>query len=132
MEKLKRIPRNYFMEVKYERYAEPSTYFHPMDYNKFGGYDSNIRTRTSALVTFKMELDNEDDMRLLEDMKQDGLEAVADRGLSREAFQYVMNQGYLRLPALLRHPDPDIAEIAWIISLYFSKRKEIMPKDIVE
>lgn len=43
----------------------------------------------------------------------------------------ITNEGFQRLPILIKHPDPEIAKFAWILSKYFSKRDEIMPEKIV-
>ena len=53
-------------------------------------------------------------------------------GFSQEKFRYVINEGYCRLPILMKHSDPDIAKIAWILSKYFASRNEIMPEQVIE
>jgi hypothetical protein len=61
-----------------------------------------------------------------------GLEHVADGMLSVDKFRKVINSGYVRLPILLKDPDPEVAQIAWILSKYFSQRNDIMPEGVIE
>ena len=132
MEKLKSIPRNYVQRIEYERTMEPLSYasYHPTEYGRNSMIDMPIKM--FAKMEIKMEMNTEEDRRLVMDMEHRGLDAVADRGMSRDKFRYVMNQGYMRIPALLKHEDPEIAQLAWILSKFFSKRDDLMPEDIVE
>jgi len=130
MEKLKSIPRNYVQRVEYESYVEPTPYsYYPTEY---GRKALDMPIKMIAKMEIKMEMNTEEDRRLVMDMEHRGLDAVADRGMSRDKFRYVMNQGYMRIPALLKHEDPEIAQLAWILSKFFSKRDDLMPEDIVE
>ena len=52
--------------------------------------------------------------------------------ISIKKFRFIMNQGFIRLPSLIKHADPEIANLAWIISKYFAQRKDIMPENIIE
>jgi len=132
MEKLKSIPRNYVTNIEYERVMEPySRYYSASEYGHASSY-IDMPIKMVAKMEIKMELESDEDRKLMHDIQHRGLEAVADRGMSRDKFRYVMNQGYMRIPALLKHEDEEIAQLAWILSKFFSKRDEIMPEDIVE
>lgn len=134
-EKFKKIPRNYVVGVEYERVID---YNHNM-ISSFGRinepssyFERSMQTLINAKVTMRIEIRDDEDAKILQLLQAHGLGALVDKGLSLDKFKFVMNQGYTRLPALLKHPDPEIAELAFILSKYFACRSEIMPDEIIE
>lgn len=130
MEKLKRVPRSWVSKVEFEQFMEHTDYYSYVNPASMEDYRAKVRVR--ARVEFVIEIDTDEDKRLIREMEHKGLEAVADKGLDINKFAYVINQGYVMLPALLRHSDPDIAKIAWIISKYMAQRKDIVHDKIIE
>ncbi|MFW6121272.1 MAG: hypothetical protein ACOC80_10310 [Petrotogales bacterium] len=134
MEKLRRVPRNWISEASFEKYPVPNWSPHQSTYADSYGHSIQVSLSTKTRVTFKvtMEIDTPEDEQFFCELHATGLEAVQRQTFNMDAFIYVMNEGYIKLPALLRHPDKDVAQIAWIVSKYIAQREQIVHEKIVE
>lgn len=122
MEKLKKIPINHIKNIKHEAYSN--------DY--YGWQSLERKVRVSAEIVFEVN-DNEDGLFIERLTKEKSINFVSKMDFDTEKFRYVINLGYKYLPILLKHDDPEIAKLAWILSEYFSMRNEIMPtKQVIE
>jgi hypothetical protein len=132
MEKLNRIPQNNVTKIEVEHYADPmysnQAYFQSIP-NPYG-QRAQYKTRLKAEIV--IDMNNEEDREFIYHFQKQGLEYVAKMGFDIEKFRYVINEGFIRLPALIKHPDPEIAKMAWILSKYFSQRNDIMPEQVIE
>ena len=139
MEKLKSVPRNYVTGVNFERVADyysmpgPSSLNNSLvNFNPYGETEPYMNYRMMAKIEITMEITSKEDEYFLHMLQRDGLQYVSDNGFPLEKFKFVINEGYKRLPVLMRHEDPEIQKIAWIISKYFSQREDIIPDKVVE
>lgn len=130
MEKLKRLPNNCVTKVEFQE--SPDYNYACYDYNNLRNYDQYIPIKTNAKIEITIEMNNDNSLNLLQDLKDKGLSAVTDNSFNVEAFRYVINEGFIKLPTLFKHPNPDISQIAFILSKYFASRNEIMPEQIIE
>lgn len=129
MEKLKKIPTNHIKNIKHEAYID-----HAINgYGPGSRWDTREpRLKVSAEIVFEVN-DNEDCLFIERLTKEKSINFVSKMDFDTEKFRYVMNNGYKYLPILLKHDDPEIAKLAWILSEYFSMRNEIMPtKQVIE
>jgi len=135
MKKIRRVPKNWVENVKCERYVSPDHYSVPMYSYSYNEPDKRIPTRCRINLKIVLDIDenSREDLDFIRGLEKHGLQWVVDNGggISLDKFRFVMNEGFQRLPMLIRHNDPEVAEIAWLISKYFSKREEIMPEEIV-
>lgn len=131
MEKLKRIPKNFIRNIELEAVMVPPYVgsFPP----KYGKYEENISVCHRAKMELVIDFQNNEDSLFIEGLKQHGLEFILmNSEFNINKFRFVINEGMQRLPILLKHPDPDIAKLAWILSKYFSQRNDIMPEQVLE
>jgi hypothetical protein len=125
------IPHNYVTEMKMEEYyayndgykyynlQSPSNAFYP-----------NYPHKVAYNITLKILPQNNEDLRFIDDLYRNGLSAV--KGLDFDKWKMVINAGYNQLPLMLKHKDPEVVQIAYVLSEYFAKRKQIIPDQIVE
>jgi hypothetical protein len=125
------IPRHYVTNLQMESYPEFSRYPYSMLDNYGKNYHSNIQRRV-VKMEIQFQIESDEDFIVIQEIKDKGIEYIANMGFDLEKFKFVMNQGYTNLPILLKHPDEDIRELAWILSKYFSQREKIMPDKIME
>lgn len=131
MEKLSPLPRNYIVQNEVEQYIEHDLYLTTVR-DPFTFKTINDQTRLRFKFTVVVEPIGDEEMAFVSKFSDQGLSFVAHQGIDIEKLKYVINEGYRRLPILLKHKDPDIAKLAWILSEYFAKRNDIMPEEIVE
>jgi hypothetical protein len=124
------IPRHRVsdIEVGYERDHVHHNCIYSDDYPL---YSTHIKTNKLARINISIEMNNRQEEEFVLNLRHYGLDFVSDNGFQFEKFRWVINQGYQKLPILLKHPDKDISDFAWMLSKYFSKRDEIMPKEIM-
>ena len=131
------LPKNWVENIDFEQYMEPWDYRNSVQPPLFGSsdapykYDSLINQRVRAKITIVVEMNTEEEKMFVNGLRNEGLKFVSDNGFQLEKFRSVINQGYQRLPMLMKHQDQDIQNFAWILSKYYSKRDEIMPKDVM-
>ena len=82
-------------------------------------------------MEIQFQIESDEDFKVIQEIKDKGIEYIANMGFDLEKFKFVMNQGYTNLPILLKHPDEDIRKLAEVLSKYFSRRNDIMPEDIL-
>jgi len=134
MERLSNIPRNYIVSMDLAQYYEFNSSFMELTNASHLTNDITIQPKTKARFKFTIviEPESDEDLQFVQLFKSNGLEFVAHQGLDIQKLRYVINEGYQRLPILLKHKDPEIAKLAWILSKYFAQRNDIMPKQVVE
>lgn len=133
MEKLNKIPRNSVRKVSVEAFQDLNYRSHYSLNNSYYGELVNIQpNRYVANVEISIDMISPEDSHFIHELQVGGLDYVAKMGFDVEKFRYIMNEGFIRLPILLKHPDPEIAKMAWILSKYFAQRKDIMPEQIIE
>lgn len=139
MEKLTKVPDNIFVtKLEFEtskRFASPITM---LPYSFYGDPLGNERNnfleenRVTAKVTLSIDITTDEDWKFVHALKDKGIQVLLNAGFNVENLRYVINQGMVRLPALLKHEDEEIAKLAWIFSKYFAQRNDIMPEQIVK
>lgn len=90
----------------------------------------NINTKliTSITTDFYPEPKQEDKMQ--ECLFTNSLYPIL-KGIDRSKFKEVINAGFAMLPLYLKHEDQEIADIAWVLSKYFSGRNKSIKEDIL-
>lgn len=127
-----RIPRNFVRNVEMEHVADPA-HFGMCSYSEYGKPPKHMSMpyRVRAKLEIVVDIESDEDQNFIRDLASQGLEFISSNGFHIEKLRFVLNEGFQRLPILIKHPDPEIAKFAWILSKYFSKRDEIMPEKIV-
>jgi len=133
MEKIKKVPENIFVtNVDFET---SERFYDSYVATVYGGKKTKFidpNHRVTAKVTLSIEITSDEDWKFVWMLKDKGIHVLLDAGFDVEKLKYVINQGMVRLPILLKHEDPDIAQIAFILSKYFAQRNDIMPEKVVE
>lgn len=128
-----RIPRNFIRNVEME-YVETPAHFGMYSYSEYEKQPHHISMpyRVRAKLEIVVDIESDEDQNFIRDLANQGLEFIYNnKGFHIEKLRFVLNEGFQRLPILIKHPDPEIAKFAWILSKYFSKRDEIMPDKIM-
>lgn len=139
MEKLKKIPKNHVRKVQFEASIEHNPLIRASgSFIRYGdcdmyGREIEMPIKHFANVELIVEIEDKEDVKFVEGLQAEGIKyASKNPELDIEKFRYVINEGFCRLPILLKHSDPEIAKIAWIFSKYFSQRNDLMPERVVE
>lgn len=120
MEKFKKLPKNFVKEIKY-------------DETRYQDFDGKVVSKYTANVNVLIVINNVEDLFFLDGLKLEGLEYISKcPEMNFEKFKYVINEGMVKLPILLKHSDPEIAKIAWVLAKYFGQRNDIITERVIE
>lgn len=120
------VPRNYISDVKQE--MTPSHQYNWAEYGKpyyYANYEDNWGVdKFQYRFELKLVIDVKDtrDYVFIRYLQHEGLDFISKNGFPVKEFEYVMEQGYTKLPFLLRHENPKVAEIADMLCKFFSER----------
>jgi hypothetical protein len=132
MEKFNKIPNNRVLDVKTEAFMDSDMLHYGGSFLDSYGKEQYIEPRIRVNIQISIIINKPGDFDFVNNLASEGLEYVANMGFDIQKFKFIINEGMQRLPILLKHNDPDIAKMAWVLSKYFSQRNDIMPEKVIE